>query len=162
MAVPAPAAVTLTDGRAVPGLEPTPAGWRLPTAMPATVPSAEAWLWSRIAAEGLDDAAPEPMVLAVADLADLVATEFARVGPSRDAAAPAFESEATIQALGVLRPGGTRREPAPTDGVPWQAPTAVGMRVGRAGRMPLVPETAALSFLGGGVALGLVVRRRRT
>ncbi len=162
LAVPAQAAVTLTDGHAVPGLEPVPGEGLLRPEPSNADASADQWFWYRVAAEGLGQGAP-PMTLAVADLAEVLAREFAP--PAGDARVPAAEVEAVIQTSGAGADGGPAHERRPldtTEWMDWDDPARLGMRVGRANAGPVVPQLPALSFLGGGLTLGLVVRRRRT
>ena len=160
---PAGAAVTLTDGRVVPGLEPTPGESVSRPEAPDADASADQWFWYRVAAEGLEPPAPQPTALALADLAEVLASEFAP--PADDARVPAAEVEAVIQTSGAgayMGPAHDRRPLDTTDWMDWDDPSRLGMRVGRADGEPVAPHVPALSFLGGGMTLGLVVRRRRT
>jgi hypothetical protein len=159
--VPAPAAVTLTDGQAVPGLEPTPGEghWR-PEAADTDRP-AEEWFWYRVSARGLPEEASEPMPLAVADLAELIVTEFQVVSAEADAAVTVSEMETLMQAAGAGRSGGAAEESWPADVPDRQDLTRIGMRVGRADGGPTGWKKTAPSLAGGGRVMGRLVRRRR-
>jgi len=156
LAMPARAAVTLTDGQAVAGLEPTP-GDVLSRPLDPDAEQAEGqWFWYQVAAEGLGQDAPAPAPLAVAELADLLAVEFA-AAPWADGKGTAVEMEALIQTSGAGWHDGTRLDTWPVDLGNVDTQTVLGMRVGRA---DLGPQTPALALMGGGLALGGVVRRR--
>jgi len=168
LAMPAHAAVTLTDGQAVPGLEPRPGEGLWWTRLSDAQRAAEHWFWYHVAVDGLPDGHPEeavPAVADLADLADLLATESGADWPLWVHDVAASEAEAIIRTTGTGWHGGTALETWPVDLRDWEEQTVVGMRVGRAdvaGPAPAAPQTAALSVMGGGLALGLVVRRRRT
>jgi hypothetical protein len=160
-AVSAPAAVTLTDGRVVAGLEPTPGEghWR-PEAPDADQP-AEEWFWYRVSAHGLPEEPAEPMPLAVADLAELIVTEFQVASSEADAAVSVSEMEILMQASGPDRSGGAAAESWPVDASDRQDRTRIGMRVGRSGGGRNAWKRTVPSLAGGGPATGWAVRRRR-
>ena len=165
LAMPACAAVTLTDGDAVAGLEPHPGEGLWWNRLSDAQQAAEHWFWYHVAVEGLREGKPEEVIPAVADLEDLLATESGAVWPPWVPDVAASEAEAIIRTTGTGWRGGTAPETWPVDLPDWEQQTVIGMRVGRADvpvRAPAAPQTAALSVMGGGLALGLVVRRRRT
>jgi len=156
LAMPATAAVTLTDGQAVAGLEPTP-GEAVPRPQaPDASETENQWFWYHVAAEGLGQDAPAPAPLPLAELADLLAAEFAAADGE---GAAVVEGEALIQTSGAGRHDGTGLDAWPIDLGDVDTQTVLGMRVGRA---DLGPQTPALALMGGGLVLGGVVRRRRT
>ncbi|MFO8014391.1 MAG: hypothetical protein R6X20_13925, partial [Phycisphaerae bacterium] len=160
-AMPAGAAVTLTDGQAVPGLEPVPGeGLLRPEPSNADGPARE-WFWYKVSARGLVEEPSEPTALAVADLAELIATEFQVASLPADDAVTVSETATLIQASGVGRPGGRAAESWPAEVPDWADPGRIGMRVGRAGAAPRISQSAASSLPGDGPAKEWMVRRRR-
>ena len=161
LAMPARAALTLSTGQAVAGLEPQPGEGPLVPRLSDVDHAAQEWFWYRVAAEGLQDGQPEDIFPAVEDLAAVLATEAGTEWPLGGPGASASAVEAIIQTTGARGHHGAVLEHWTDDISDWERDSFIGLRVGVADGGPVVPQTATLSFMGGGMVLGWVVRRRR-